>query len=111
MGKYLNEIEIKMKQIDFLRREDVETIIVRINNTTNQKKVSSANLLRDQAVKKVNMALELGDSDSLVQALKVSYKIYIIYITILNSTYVYLSVCLCMCFCPCDQKLGPIPAV
>ena len=77
MGKYLNEIEIKMKQIDFLRREDVETIIVRINNTTNQKKVSSANLLRDQAVKKVNMALELGDSDSLVQALKVSYKIYI----------------------------------
>ena len=38
MGKYLQEIEIKMKQTDFLRREDVESIIVRINNTTEQAK-------------------------------------------------------------------------
>ena len=36
MNKYLQEIEIKMKQTDFLRREDVESIIVRINNTTEQ---------------------------------------------------------------------------
>ena len=36
MNKYLQEIEIKMKQTDFLRREDVENIIVRINNTTEQ---------------------------------------------------------------------------
>ena len=36
MNKCLQEIEIKMKQTDFLRREDVENIIVRINNTTEQ---------------------------------------------------------------------------
>ena len=65
------EIETKMNQprFEFLRREDVENAIVRINNTSKQN--SSVNLIREQAVKKVNMALEMGDPEQLVQALKV----------------------------------------
>ena len=41
----------------------------KINNTSKQN--SSVNLIREQAVKKVNMALEMGDPEQLVQALKV----------------------------------------
>merc|ERR1712083_64761 len=40
------------------------------NNSSNQKKISSVNLLRDQAVKNVNKALEMGDPNSLIHALK-----------------------------------------
>ena len=69
MAKYLKEIETKMKQTEFLRRVDVESIIVRCNNIKSEQ--SSANLGRDQAVKKVNMALESGNPGQLVKALKV----------------------------------------
>ena len=71
ISKYLKEIETIMNQarFDFLRREVVENAIVRINSTAKQS--SSVNLIREEAVKKVNMALEMGDPEQLVQALKV----------------------------------------
>ena len=71
MSKYLIELERRLRGgtrgndgLNFLRRDDVENAVSQVNL-----QVSSSNL-RDQAVKKVNEALEGQDPDVLVECLQ-----------------------------------------
>ena len=71
MSKYLIELERRLRGgtrgndgLNFLRRDDVENAVSQVNL-----QVSSSNL-RDQAVKKVNVALERQDPDVLVENLQ-----------------------------------------
>ena len=74
MKQYLHELEKRLKGgsrggddgMNFLRKEDVENALVKVNSTHG----SSANL-RNNAVEKVNTALKRKDEKSLVLALQV----------------------------------------
>ena len=71
MSKYLVELERRLRGgtrgndgLNFLRKDDVENAVNAVNRHT------STSNLKEQAVKKVNVALERQDPDGLVEALQ-----------------------------------------